>query len=119
MLKVKFDYKEEPLNEHLGVTYTFDLKRGICHMSQADHTLKFLKLFGHEDCKPSPFPTLDGPEPCDADCATKYKGSWDMESYNSNAIWLVVCTRSDIQKAVKPLSRFPKNFGDRHVQSAK
>ena len=85
-LKVKFDYKEEPLNEHLGVTYTFDLNRGICHMSQADHNLKFLKLGGHEDCKPSPFPTLDDPEPCEADCAIKYKGSWDMESYNGNAI---------------------------------
>jgi hypothetical protein len=85
-LKSKFDYKEEPLHEHLGVTYHFDMERGICHMNQADHTMKFLKLFGHEGCKPSPFPTLDGPEPCAADCEIKYKGSWDMESFNGNAI---------------------------------
>ena len=118
-LKTKFDYKEEPLTEHLGITYRFDMDLGICHMSQVDHTRKFLKLFGHEDCKPYPSPNLDGPEPCAADCETKYKGSWDMESFNGNAIWLVMCTRPDIQKAVKPLSRFPLNFGDRHVLAAK
>ena len=30
-----------------------------------------------------------------------------------------MCTRPDIQKSIKPLSRFPKTFGERHVLAAK
>ena len=49
----------------------------------------------------------------------KYKGTWDMEGFNGNVLWLVMCTRPDIQKSIKPLSRFPKTFGERHVLAAK
>ena len=118
-VKTKFDFKEEALNEHLGVIYRFNMDLGICHMSQSDHVLKSLKLFGHEDCTATPYPNLDGPEPCAEDCEVKYKGTWDMEGFNGNALWLVMCTRPDIQKSIKPLSRFPKTFGERHVLAAK
>ncbi len=75
-IKTKFYFKEEALNEHLGVIYRSDMDLGTCHMSQSDdHVLKFMKLFGHEDCTATPYPNLDGPEPCAKDCEVKYKGT--------------------------------------------
>ncbi len=42
-----------------------------------------------------------------------------MESFIGNCLWLIMCTRPDIQKQLKPLSRYPKGFGKRHVLAAK
>ncbi len=109
-IKTKFDFKEEALNEHLGVMYRFNMDLGICHMSQSDHVLKLLKLFGHEDCTATPHLNLDGPEPCAEDCEVKYKGTWDMESFNGNVLWLVMCTRPDIQKSIQASITLSEDF---------
>ncbi len=104
-LKSKFDFKEEALNEHLGVVYRFDMALGICHMSQSAHVMNFLKLY----CTATQYPNLDGPEPCAEDCDMKYKGTWRVSMVTFSG-WS--CVRPDIQKSIEPLSRFPKTFID-------
>ena len=118
-LTVKFDVTEGPLEEHLGVMYQFDMEKGVCHMSQSEHIRKFLKEFRMQDCIPSSTPSLEGPEPNSEDCKTTTKEVWDMQSFIGNCLWLVMCTRPDIQKQLKPLSRHPIIFGSRHVLAAK
>ena len=49
-LTTKFDVTEGPLEEHLGVLYKFDMAKGVCHMSQRVHIVKFLKEFRMHDC---------------------------------------------------------------------
>jgi hypothetical protein len=118
-LTTKFDVTEGPLEEHLGVLYQFDMTRGVCHMSQKVHIVKFLKEFRMHDCDSATTPSLEGAEPCLEDCKEEPTERWDMESFIGNCLWLIMCTRPDIQKQLKPLSRYPKGFGKRHVLAAK
>jgi hypothetical protein len=91
----------------------------MCFIEQSAQTWKFLKAFGHEDCKPATAPTMAGPPPNAADCDEPYEGKWDMEGFVGHGSYLHMCTRPDIGQVVKILSRFTKKFGHRHVEYAK
>ena len=115
----RFDVEEGPLEEHLGILYSFDWERRICTMTMSTQIGKVLQIFGFEHCKPAAAPSMDGPDPCEADCETSYDGDWDMEGFVGHMTWIFTALRADIGKPVKVLSRFTKRFGKRHVEYAK
>jgi hypothetical protein len=80
-LSTKFDYTEGELDSHLGVAYHFDRLNGVVRIEQSAQIWKFIKEFGHENCKPAPTPTLAGPTPCAADCDEPCDEKWDMEGF--------------------------------------
>jgi hypothetical protein len=118
-LATKFDYTEGELDSHLGVAYHFDRTKGEVRIEQSVQTMKFIKQFGFEDCKPASTPTMPGITPCAADCAEPCDGEWDMEAFVGHANYLHMCTRPDIGQVLKVLSRYTKSFGQRHVDYAK
>ena len=115
----KFDIKEEPLTEHLGVTYVHDPEAGTMHMCQEAQIEKLLSIFGMSECKAVDTPTLSGPLPCEEDCADPDDTNWDMQAFVGHLQWLYQCTRPDIGQPLKILSRFTTRFGRKHVQFAK
>jgi hypothetical protein len=119
LLSSKFDYTEGALDSHLGVAYHFNREIGEVRIEQSAQIWKFLKEFGHEDCKPATAPALHGPMPCKADCDEPCKEQWDMEAFVGHASYLHMCTRPDIGQVVKILSRYTKVFGQRHIEYAK
>ena len=118
LLSTKFNYTEGELDSHLGVAYHFDLEAGTCYIEQSAQTMKFLKSFGHENCKPASVPTMTGAPPSTADCDEPCEEKWDMEGFIGHASYLYMCTRPDIGQVVKILSRSTKKFGLKHVQYA-
>jgi len=118
-LKTNFDVTEGPLVKHLGMHYDFDLPNGIVRITQPDQIQKILKTFGFEHCKPAETPMRSGPEPSMADAAIQYDGDWDMYVFLGHCNYIHVCSRPDIGKVLKTLSRAPVKFGDAHVLFAK
>ena len=118
-LNKKFTVTEEPLEENLGVHYAFDWEKRTVRLTQATQTRKFLQIYGMENCKAEKAPMPTGPEPCAADCEEPPTEEWDMECFVGHGNFLHCCTRPDIGKALKVLSRYTKKFGKRHVQWAK
>ena len=119
LLTTRFDITEGPLEDHLGIFYEYDRALARMTMTQSAQTVKMLKIFGMENCKPESAPTMGGPALCTADCEDPPEEKWDMEGFIGHALWIYMCTRPDIGQALKVLSRFTKKFGKRHVEACK
>ena len=102
-LRTRFEFKEGPLTQHLGVNYNFDREQGTLEMEQTSQIDKFLKLFGMEDTNSVDTPTMSGPVPCEADCAEEFEGPWDMEMFVGHGQYIHQCTRADIGHPLKIL----------------
>ena len=55
------------------------------------------------DCDSATTPSLEGAEPCLDDCTEVPTERWDVDRFIGNCLWLITCTRPDIQKQLKPL----------------
>ena len=120
-MSARFDVTEGPLEENLGLRYTFSKENGdtLCNITQTPQIKKFIAEFGMTACTTTDSPCLGGPPPCAEDCETPYDGDWDMMSFVGHGSYLQMCTRPDITLTMKLLSRATAKFGHKHVMWAK
>jgi hypothetical protein len=118
-VRQKFDIEEGELDEHLGLLYSLDLPNGVCRITQPVQIMKVLRQFGMENCNAADTPMITGPLPSEADCEDKPSVWFDMEGFVGHISWLHLCTRPDLGRALKHLSRFTKKYGKKHVEFAK
>ena len=125
-LSKRFSFKSGPLTRLLGMEFEVSPVCIKIRLEQQIH--KMLRDFGMEDDhhEQSPVPTTANYKlPCESDVPTdpeelkKVQASFDMQQCVGHLNFIQMVLRGDISCPLKVLSKFPVNFGKKHVQLAK
>ncbi len=101
---------------HIQVNYNQDL--GTLVVDQGLYTLKVVKRFGLENCKPvqTPLPTGYSPLKNKGKCTDEERSSY--QQIIGSILYLALGTRPDIIYAVILMSQFSANLSPDHIQKA-
>jgi hypothetical protein len=121
-LAKKYRSTIEPLSFCLGMEFDIDYDSGYVKITQAAQIDKMLRDLDFHNTKPVHGPNSDDQPNLDFDRAELTLPEvlhFPMQKYIGHINYLQVCTRPDISRDLKILSKFPTTFGRSHIRWAK